>query len=171
MSELTDNPALMDLGEALAALDRVNPLRLAGRVSEVTGLVIRANVPGIRVGELVWIDSTPPCAPTPMLPGAAGTTAGRVQAEVVGFRGDDVVLLPLGEAAGIGPDSMVTPTGRPLSLKVGAGLLGRVLGGLGRPIAGGGAFTDGPGFVDWAVDRPSPDPLTRRRIQRPLALG
>src|SRR6201984_190243 len=125
MSELTDNPALMDLGEALAALDRVNPLRLAGRVSEVTGLVIRANVPGIRVGELVWIDSTPPCAPTPMLPGAAGTTAGRVQAEVVGFRGDDVVLLPLGEAAGIGPDSMVTPTGRPLAITAGPGLLGR----------------------------------------------
>src|ERR1700747_803803 len=109
MSELTDNPALMDLGEALAALDAVNPLRLAGRVSEVTGLVIRANVPGIRVGELVWIastapsapaarvgewvctDSTPPAAPPPVLPGASPTAPGRVQAEVVGFRGDDVV--------------------------------------------------------------------------------
>ncbi|HEY2900803.1 MAG TPA: FliI/YscN family ATPase [Polyangia bacterium] len=166
-----DNPALVDLGEALAALDQVNPLRLAGRVSEVTGLVIRANVPGIRVGELVWIDSTPPGAPPPVLPGASPTAPGRVQAEVVGFRGDDVVLMPLGEAAGIGPDSMVTPTGRPLSIKVGAGLLGRVLDGLGRPIDGGAALADGPGFVDWPVDRPSPDPLTRRRIRRPLALG
>ena len=171
MSEPADNPALMDLGEALAALDEVNPLRLAGRVSEVTGLVIRANVPGIRVGELVWIDSTPPGAPPPMLPGAAGTTTGRVQAEVVGFRGDDVVLLPLGDAAGIGPDSMVTPTGRPLAIRVGDGLLGRVLDGLGNPMDGAGPIGGGPGWSEWPVDRPSPDPLTRRRIQRPLALG
>ena len=153
-----DKPALVDvdLGEALAALDQVNPLRLAGRVSEATGLILRAALPGIRVGELVWIDSAP---------------AARVQAEVVGFRGDEVVLMPLGEAAGIGPDSMVTPTGRPLSITVGPGLLGRVLDGLGRPIDGAGALDAGGGASDWPVDRPAPDPLTRRRIARPLALG
>ena len=78
---MPDNPTLVDLGEALAALDQVNPLRLAGRVSEVTGLLIRANVPGIRVGELVWIDSTPPGAPPPTLPGASSGGAGRVQAD------------------------------------------------------------------------------------------
>ena len=153
-----DKPALVDvdLGEALAALDQVNPLRLAGRVSEATGLVLRAALPGIRVGELVWIDSAP---------------AGRVQAEVVGFRGDEVVLMPLGEAAGIGPDSMVTPTGRPLAITAGPGLLGRVLDGLGRPIDGGGALDGSGGASDWPVDRAAPDPLTRRRIARPLALG
>ncbi|HVR61437.1 MAG TPA: FliI/YscN family ATPase, partial [Polyangia bacterium] len=111
---------------------------------------------GIRVGELVWIDSAP---------------AGRVQAEVVGFRGDEVVLMPLGEAAGIGPDSMVTPTGRPLAITAGPGLLGRVLDGLGRPIDGGGALDGSGGASDWPVDRAAPDPLTRRRIARPLALG
>ncbi|MEA2700344.1 MAG: synthase in type secretion protein [Myxococcales bacterium] len=168
---MSDIPTLVDLGEALAALDQVNPLRLAGRVSEVTGLLIRANVPGIRVGELVWIDSTPPGAPPPMLPGASPEGAGRVQAEVVGFRGDDVVLMPLGEAVGIGPDSMVTPTGRPLTIKVGDGLLGRVLDGLGRAMDGGVPLGEGAGWTEWNVDRPSPDPLTRRRIQRPLALG
>ena len=142
---MPDNPTLVDLGEALAALDQVNPLRLAGRVSEVTGLLIRANVPGIRVGELVWIDSTPPGAPPPTLPGASSGGAGRVQAEVVGFRGDDVVLMPLGEAVGIGPDSMVTPTGRPLTIKVGDGLLGRVLDGLGRAMDGGAPIGEGAG--------------------------
>ena len=50
---------LVDLGEALARLDQVNPLRLAGRVSEVTGLVVRATIPGVRVGELVFIDTAP----------------------------------------------------------------------------------------------------------------
>jgi ATP synthase in type III secretion protein N len=142
-----------DLSAALARLDAVNPLRVVGRVTEVTGLVVRATAPGIRVGELVWIEG-------------GGV---RVQGEVVGFRGDEVVLMPLGEATGIGPDALVTPTGRPLSLRVGAGLLGRVLGGLGDPIDGGGPIA-GP-VHDWPVDRPAPDPLRRRRIQRPLALG
>ena len=141
-------PELLDLGDALERLDRVNPMRLAGRVSEVTGLLIRATVPGIRVGELVWIENAPGTVAGPASGFASGLASGpgsafsggvsRVQAEVVGFRGDEVVLMPLGEAAGIGPDSMVTPTGRPLSIQVGDGLLGRVLDGLGEPIDGAG---------------------------------
>ena len=146
-------PELEDLGLALARLDATNPLRVAGRVTEVTGLVVRATVPGIRVGELVWIDG-------------GGV---RVQAEVVGFRGDEVVLMPLGDATGIGPDALVSPTGRPLSVRVGSGLLGRVLGGLGEPIDGAGPIRGAT--VDWPVDRAAPDPLRRRRIDRPLALG
>jgi len=160
---MADHPQLVDLGEALAALDQVNPLRVAGRVTEVTGLVIRASVPGIRVGELVWIDSA--------AGGALPAATGRVQAEVVGFRGDEVVLMPLGEAAGIGPDSLVTPTGRPFSIAVGPGLLGRVLDGLGNPMDGRGDIGGAPGWTEWAVDRAAPDPLTRRRIDRPLVLG
>ena len=89
-------------------------------------------------------------------------------AEVVGFRGDEAVLMPLGEAAGIGPDSLVTATGRPLSISVSDGVLGRVLDGLGRPIDGGGPIAGG---VPWPVERPAPDPLSRRRVTRPLALG
>ena len=153
-------PELVDVGEALARLDLVNPLRLAGRVSEVTGLVVRATIPGVRVGELVFIDTTPGAAP------AAG--AARLQAEVVGFRGEEVVLMPLGEAAGIGPDSLVTPSGRPLSIVVGDALLGRVLDGLGHPIDGGAPLG---ATADWSVDRAAPAPLSRRRIRRPLSLG
>lgn len=145
--------SLVDLGEALRALDEVNPRRLVGRVTEVTGLVVRAAIPGIRVGELVHIDSD----------------GARVQAEVVGFRGDEVVLMPLGEVAGIGPDSVVSPTGRPLTIRVGEGLLGRVLGGLGVPIDGRGPLEGA--HEEWAVDRAAPDPLARRRVDRPLALG
>jgi ATP synthase in type III secretion protein N len=153
MSEPRD-AELVDLGEALRALDEVNPLRLAGRVTEVTGLVVRATIPGVRVGELVYLDL------------AGGQ---RVQAEVVGFRGDEVVLMPLGELGGIGPDAVVSPTGRPFSIRVGQGLLGRVLGGLGHPIDGRGPLAGET--EEWPVDRAAPDPLTRRRVERPLALG
>jgi type III secretion protein N (ATPase) len=145
------NPSdTFDLRQALARLDSAAPRREAGRVTEVTGLVVRASVPGVRVGEIVTLDGS------------------GLEAEVVGFRGDEAVLMPLGEAAGIGPDSLVTATGRPLSISVSDGLLGRVLDGLGRPIDGGGPIA---GALPWPVDRPAPDPLARRRVTRPLALG
>jgi type III secretion protein N (ATPase) len=92
----------------------------------------------------------------------------RLQAEVVGFRGDEAVLMPLGETTGIGPDSPVTPTGRPFSVGVSEALLGRVLDGLGHPSDSAGPVA---GAQTWAVERPAPSPLARRRISRPLAFG
>jgi len=140
----------LDLGQALARLESAAPRREAGRVTEVTGLVVRASVPGVRVGEIVTLEGS------------------GLEAEVVGFRGDEAVLMPLGEAVGIGPDSLVSATGRALSVEVSDGVLGRVLDGLGRPIDGGGPIAGG---ISWPVDRPAPDPLARRRVSRPLALG
>jgi ATP synthase in type III secretion protein N len=143
---------LIELGEALSALDAINPLRISGRVTEVTGLVVRATVPGIRMGEMVVIESNP-----------------RLRAEVVGFRGDEVVLMPLGELNGVGPDALVSPMGRPLSITMGWGALGRVLDGLGEPIDGRGPLQGQT--EDWAVDRAAPDPLKRRRVEQPLVMG
>jgi type III secretion protein N (ATPase) len=155
-------PALVELGDALKALDQVNPRRLAGRVTEVTGLVVRATIPGVRVGELVYIDRDATSGP-------GLVEQPRLQAEVVGFRGDEVVLIPLGEVAGIGPDAVVSPTGRPLCVRIGQGILGRVLNGLGDPVDGQGPIAGET--EEWAVDRPAPDPLTRQRVTKPLALG
>ncbi len=143
---------LIELGEALAALDEINPLRISGRVTEVVGLVVRALVPGIKMGEMVIIESTP-----------------RLRAEVVGFRGDEAVLMPLGDLSGVGPDAVVSPMGRPLSIQMGEGTLGRVLDGLGEPMDGLGPI-HGP-VMEWSVDRAAPDPLRRRRVERPLTLG
>ncbi len=152
----------LDLGAALARLESAAPRRESGRVTEVTGLVIRASLPGVRVGELVTIDVAAASGR------AIEPTREPLLAEAVGFRGDEVVLMPLGEATGIGPDSLVTPTGRPLAISVSQGVLGRVLDGLGRPIDGGGPIAGGQ---SWPVDRSAPDPLDRRRVTRPLALG
>ena len=172
---------LVDIGDALARLDQVNPLRIAGRVSEVTGLVVRATIPGARVGELVYIESPTAAidyaaaglaaASSVVSAGAAPAAAppARLRAEVVGFRGEESVLMPLGDAIGIGPDSLVTPTGGPLSIAVGDGLLGRVLDGLGNPIDGAGPLHDAT--AGWPVDRPAPEPLSRPRVARPLSMG
>ncbi|MDZ4697559.1 MAG: type III secretion system ATPase SctN [Deltaproteobacteria bacterium] len=141
------------LTDALDNLDAVRLRRLAGRVTEVTGLVVRASIPGIRVGELVEID----------------TGNRHLFAEVVGFRGEEVVLMPLGSLEGIGPDSLATSTGRSLEISVGQGLLGRVVNGLGRPMDGQGPIAGVT--MPWSVDRAAPDPLTRQRVANPLAMG
>jgi len=143
----------VDLGRQLAALERASTVRGRGRVTSLTGLSIRAAVPGVRQGELVEI-RTPGRPPLP--------------AEVVGFREEEAVLLPLGEAEGLGLDSEVLPTGKPLTLRVGPALRGRVLDGLGRPLDGAPLPA---GLQSWAVDRPAPSPLRRRRIAEPMPLG
>jgi type III secretion protein N (ATPase) len=123
-----------------------------GRVDEVVGLVVRAAVPGVALGEIVRVDRR-----------------GRepLPAEVVGFRGEQAVLLPLGELAGVAPASAVWRTGEALTIRCGDDLLGRVVDGLGAPVDGGPAL----GGEHWAVDRAAPAALDRPRIGAPQPTG
>ena len=154
------------LDDALQTLSRTVPQRIAGRVTELTGLVLRATAPGARVGELVEIErqgDSPAREP--------GADSGLL-AEVVGFRGEEVVLLPLGSAHGIGPASIVRPLGRPFTIQVGAALLGRVLDAYGVPIDGGPSQASLlPELLPCPVEREAPEPLRRRRITEALPLG
>ncbi len=146
----------IDLKRYLRALDPVSPVKVKGRVVELTGLVIEAAVPGVRVGEAVEIHRHHTDEP--------------LIAEVVGFRDDRVLLMPLGDMANIGPDSEVIPLGRPLTVRVGPRILGRVLDGIGNPID---TATKGP--LEWETEYPvmadPPDPLTRKRVLEPLPVG
>jgi type III secretion protein N (ATPase) len=144
----------IDLSRYFDLIKDAQTVRVRGRVTELTGLIIKASVPNVRVGELVYIKSR---------------LRGSVKAEVVGFQGDEVMLMPLGELYGIGPDSEVVPTGKPLTIKCGEALLGRVLNGIGEPMDGSPLPDEG--LIDWSVDRDCPDPFTRQRIERPLPLG
>ncbi len=107
---------------AASATAAAAPALGEGHVTEVVGLIIRAEIPGITLGEVVHIERR---------------TAAPLAAEVIGFRGDEAVLLPLGELAQIAPRSRVVRTGAPLSIHCGEALVGRVLDGLGRPTDGG----------------------------------
>jgi len=124
----------------------------AGSVDEVVGLVLRATVPGVALGEVVMIDRRG----RPPLP-----------AEVVGFRGEQAVLLPLGDLAGVAPASAVWRTGAALEIQCSDDLLGRVLDGIGAPIDGGPPLTG----ESWAVDRAAPPALERPPITAPLPTG
>ncbi len=143
------------LSRYLRGLDEVNTLRVRGRVSRVQGLVVHATAPDAVVGDLVII---------------ARRGGEDLMAEVVGFSGEDVVLMPLGEVAGVGPTAEVESTGEPLSIRCGPGLLGRVLDGLGRPMDAGPPLVGGE-YCRWPLMRPAPDPLTRKRVTEPLPMG
>jgi type III secretion protein N (ATPase) len=135
------------------ALDRAEWLRERGRITRLSGTVIEATAPGLRQGEAVEIR-------------ARGLPA--MRAEVVGLREDRAVLMPLGDPAGVGLESEVVGTGRPLAIRAGEALVGRILDGLGAPIDGRALP---PGLEEWPVDRPAPPALSRRRIDRALPLG
>ena len=122
-----------------------------GVVTAVVGLLCRARCAGVTVGEIVRITR-----------GAADLLA-----EVVGFRDDEVVLLPLGELHGIAPGAAVTATGSPLTFPCGPAALGRILDGLGQPIDGLGPVAAPP----WPVERAAPPPATRPPIVRALVTG
>ncbi len=146
--------AILDMDRYLETVERTDPIRLTGRVVEIIGLVIESRGPAVSVGDVCLIE---------------GLRGGRrVQAEVVGFRGERVLLMPLGRLGGIAAGASVAASGRPLRVPVGHELLGRVLDGLGRPI-------DGLGPTGARRTRPlaaePPNPLTRRRISEPMATG
>ncbi len=153
---MTRQNGAIDLEPYLARLDEVVPLGVRGRVVEVTGLVIKARVPGVRIGELCFIETPLQDAP--------------VRAEVVGFRSELVYLMGLGDLTGLGPDSEVRPTGHVMTVRVGPGLLGRVLDGLGRPADDKGPLAGGE-TDEYPVYAPPPDPLQRRRVTRALSVG
>ncbi len=136
-----------------ARVASANPLPLRGRVTAVTGLVVEAVLPEARLGDVVQIRR----------PGGEPLSA-----EVVGIREERAVLLPLGEPTAIGLDADVLALGRPLAVRVGEALRGRVLDGLGRPVDGKPLPA---GLDEWPVDAPAPSPLSRRRITRPMELG
>ena len=140
--------------EAALAAARAAPLvRPRGRVTAAAGWSLRAAMAGVRQGELVHVAR----GGAPALP-----------AEVVGFRAGEALLMPLDEPRGIEVDGPVTSTGAGLSVRVGPGLLGRVLDGLGRPVDG---RAPPAGLVPWEVERAAPAPLGRRRASAALPLG
>ncbi len=135
-------------------LENVELLEYKGRVSKVIGLTIESEGPEVSIGELCELN------------GKHGQES--IQAEVVGFRDNKVLLMPLGEMGGIGPGSRITATGGVLEVAVGSDLVGRVLDGTGSPIDGRGLY----GCSEYRpVNGRPPHPLQRNRISQPLTLG
>ena len=145
------NKKMIDLQPYISAVDWISSVEVRGRVTELVGLLIRAAVPGARVGELCLIHSP--------------HRAKVLRAEVVGFRGSEVILMPLGDVSDVAMGAEVVPTGTSLTIRVGDDLLGRVLDGLGEPLDGKGAIEDA---VERTVAARPPDPMKRQRVTKQL---
>jgi len=144
----------LQLRQYIEAVDWISPVEVRGRVTELVGLLIRAGVPGARVGEICLIRSP--------------HQNRALRAEVVGFRGSEVILMPLGEISDVAMGAEVISTGQSLRVKVGDNLLGRVLNGLGEPIDGLGAVEN---TSEYSVMATPPDPMRRERVVKPFATG
>jgi len=142
----------IDLAKYNSVLNNTYVKRM-GRVAQVVGLTIESVGPEVNIGSTCLI--------------RAGKYAPPVVTEVVGFRGNHVLLMPLGNIAGIGPGSIVEAVGRPLTLKVSDAVLGRVLNGLGQPM------DDLPPVegMDFPITNEPPNPLMRNRIAQTMSVG
>lgn len=135
------------------AVDDMDPIKYAGRVTRVQGLLVESRGPQAVVGELchILIPDEPP-----------------VYAEVVGLSGTTVQLMPFSDVDGIELGSEVVATGGTMKVAVSDDLLGRVMDGMGRTI-------DGKGEIAGASLRPvvarPPHVLERQAIRNQLATG
>lgn len=155
MTVVTDVAAAggLDLSRFQHTLDELEPMRCSGRVVQVIGLTVEAVGLSCQMGEVCHISSQ------------RGEEA--IVAEVVGFRDDRVLLMPLDEMRGIAPGNEVVATGAGFSIVIGPALIGRVIDGLGRPLDGKGPLS-GRRF---GIGNAPPNALTRTRISEPLSTG
>ncbi len=144
----------VDLTRYRSALDSSSSIVAMGRVTKVAGFVTEADGPATQLGGICHIY---PAGNRP-----------RVKAEVLGFRDNRVLLVPLGEIRGIAPGNRVVARDQDASIEVGDGLLGRVVDGLGNPIDGKGPVVSGDTYPLYANPI---NPLLRKRIEQPLDLG
>ena len=141
-----------DFTRAMGRLSRPLPWDTCGQVTEVIGLTVEAMGCRASIGELCHI--------------GAGNDA--VLAEVVGFSGDKLYLFPFQPLRGVSPGCEVQPLRQRLVVRTGSFLLGSVLDGLGRPLAGERQATD---YAEYPLDQAPPNPLLRQRIDQVIETG
>ncbi|MFA6989791.1 MAG: FliI/YscN family ATPase [Candidatus Gastranaerophilaceae bacterium] len=125
-----------------------------GTVSKLLGLTVEVKLPGLKIGDLCFIETH---------------VGEKKAAEVVAFKGDVAQLLLLYDGAGIGQGSLVSTTRQPISVPVGDFLLGRLISPLGEPLDGTPLNTTG---ADWiSIEGPPPDPFDRPIIKNTFSTG
>jgi flagellum-specific ATP synthase len=141
------------LAACRARLSEPPELVVEGRLSRMVGLTLEAVGCRAAVGARCRVK----------------TAHGRsLEAEVVGFAGERIYLMPTGDIQGLEPDCRVIPLTKTSSARVGFGLLGRVLDGAGKPLDG-----KGPVLADRSVPLTGSviNPLARKPIREPLDVG
>ncbi|ARK30999.1 flagellar protein export ATPase FliI [Halalkalibacter krulwichiae] len=145
----------MKVSALIDSIPSLSPYKWYGKVTRVVGLTIESKGPQASIGDLCYII-------------VGKTKKTKVKAEVVGFKDENVLLMPLDGTTDISPGSLVEATGKPLQIKVGVGLIGKVINGCGDIMT----ETSLPkGLMSFPTDNAPPDPLSRPRITEKMSLG
>lgn len=141
----------IDLEKHLASIDTYKRF---GKISKVVGLMIESIGPSSSIGDLCYIH----------LP----KQNKKIKAEVVGFRGENVLLMPYTDIRSIAPGCLVESTGQPLKIKVGTKLIGSILDSYGVPLDGSELTK---GLSSYSTTQEPPNPMKRPRIVEKVNLG
>lgn len=125
-----------------------------GTVSKLLGLTVEVKLPGLKIGDLCFIETY---------------DGQKKPAEVVAFKGEAAQLLLLYDGAGIGQGSLVHNTGKPIKIPVGDFLLGRLINPMGDPIDGRPLDSVGAKWV--SIEGSPPDAFDRPIINTMFSTG
>lgn len=146
---------VMKAAGLLEKLHDMDTYKRFGRVKQVVGLMIESQGPQSSIGDLCYIH-------------VAHRKNRVIQAEVVGFRGENVILMPFTAVNEISPGSLVEATLKPLQIKVGHALIGNVIDSIGNPLDG----SELPkGLISVPTEQAPPNPLKRPPISEPIEVG
>lgn len=144
----------LSLDKYHSCLDAACTIQANGKVTNIVGLVIEARGPVSRLGTVCDIYTK--------------GDSNKITAEVLGFRDNRVLMMPLQEIRGIGPGCQVVAKQHRAIIPVGIGLLGRVIDGIGNPIDNKGPIL---AENEYPIYGAPINPLSRKRISQPLDLG
>lgn len=145
---------MIDSDKYKKIIEEVSPFKEIGQVTHIIGLVIEADGPSSSIGDLCYIYSEKNKEP--------------VCAEVVGFKEEKILLMPLGEMEGLRPGATVVNSGGAIEIKAGSELLGRVLDGLGKPIDEYGAIRTNK---TCSINSQKINPLLRKKLKNLFLWG
>lgn len=148
--------SLLDKYENL--VNKVETVKLSGKVSKVIGVTVEGTGPQVNIGELCKI----------IIHDKKNNKEKILNAEVVGFRENGIVLMPYGSISGISQGCQIIGTGKTMEIPVGNSLLGRIVDGKGSPIDNKGSIIP---ETYYSIFRDSPDSLKRKRITEKLSVG
>jgi flagellum-specific ATP synthase len=146
--------AQIDFQKYHHTLRGLSPLRVHGKVTRVTGLIVEGHGPASAVGSQCLIYPRGSDHPVP--------------AEVVGFKDSTILLMPLGEIRGIGPGSTIVGLEGGAMFRLDESILGRIIDGIGNPLDGGPPILS---RQEYPLYGKPINPLNRANIDKPLALG
>ena len=146
----------MKAEELLSIIPEVETYKRYGKVKRVVGLMIESLGQESSIGDVCWIH-------------VGGKKHHRkIQAEVVGFKDEYVILMPYADIQDIAPGSLVEATSKPLEVKVGSTLIGKVIDSLGNPMDGS---VLPKGLKSIPTEQSPPNPLKRPPISEEIEVG